>query len=77
MDEAVVARSAEEAEMSFYKILTSAAVLWIALPAPAGAAIKQARVSGGTVMGTINNGVASFKGNPFATSSKCGSHRDL
>jgi para-nitrobenzyl esterase len=52
--------------MSLYKLLTSAAVLWIALPAPVGAAIQEAHVSGGTVMGTINNGVASFKGIPFA-----------
>ena len=58
--------SHEEAEMSLYKFLTSAAVLWIALPAPVGAAIQEAHVSGGTVMGTINNGVASFKGIPFA-----------
>jgi hypothetical protein len=48
--------------MSLYKILTSAAVLWIALPAPVGAAIQEARVSGGTFMGTIDNGVASYKG---------------
>lgn len=52
--------------MSLYKCLTSAAVLWIALPAPVGAAIHEAHVSGGTVTGTINNGVASFKGIPFA-----------
>jgi para-nitrobenzyl esterase len=52
--------------MSLCKILTSAAVLWIALPAPVGAAIQEARVSGGTVTGTMNNGVASFKGIPFA-----------
>ncbi|MCI0420854.1 MAG: carboxylesterase family protein, partial [Acidobacteria bacterium] len=52
--------------MTLYKFLTSAAVLWIALRAPVGAAIQEAHVSGGTVMGTINNGVASFKGIPFA-----------
>lgn len=52
--------------MSLYSFLTSAALLWIALPAPVGAAIQEARVSGGTVMGTINNGVASFRGIPFA-----------
>lgn len=54
--------------MSLYKFLTCAAVLWIAQPAPVGAAIQEARVSGGRVMGTINNGVASFKGIPFAAS---------
>jgi para-nitrobenzyl esterase len=52
--------------MSLYTILTSVAVLWIALPAPVGAAIQEARVSGGAVMGTTNTGVASFKGIPFA-----------
>jgi para-nitrobenzyl esterase len=52
--------------MSLRKILMSAAVLWCALPAPARAAIQQAHVSGGAVMGTTINGVASFKGIPFA-----------
>lgn len=52
--------------MSLYKVLTCVAVLWIALPAPVGAAIEQAHVSGGRVMGAIGNGVASFKGIPFA-----------
>jgi para-nitrobenzyl esterase len=66
MDEAVGARSAEEAGMSLYKFLTSAAVSWIALLAPVGAAIQEAHVSGGKVMGSINNGVVAFKGIPFA-----------
>lgn len=52
--------------MTHYKVLISATLLWIALPAPVGAAIDEAHVSGGMVMGTINNGVASFKGIPFA-----------
>src|SRR5690349_21650922 len=52
--------------MRFYKVLTSAAVLSLSMQAPVGAAIQEARVSGGTVMGTTNNGVASFKGIPFA-----------
>ena len=52
--------------MRLYKLLTSSAALWIALLAPVGAAIQKAHVSGGTVMGTLNNGVASFKGIPFA-----------
>lgn len=52
--------------MTRYRILTIAAVLWIALPAPGVAAIQEAHVTGGTVMGTMNNGVASFKGIPFA-----------
>src|SRR5690349_12750712 len=54
------------AEMSLYKFLTSAAVLWLSTQGPVGAAIHEARVSGGTVTGTVNNGVASFKGIPFA-----------
>jgi para-nitrobenzyl esterase len=66
MDEAVVARSEEDVLMRLYRALTSAAVLWLALPAPVGAAIQEARVSGGTIMGTTTNGVASFKGIPFA-----------
>jgi para-nitrobenzyl esterase len=53
--------------MSLHEILTSvAAVLWIALPASVSAAIQEAHVSGGTVVGALNNGVASFKGIPFA-----------
>ena len=52
--------------MSRYRFLTNAAVLWITLPTSVGASIQEAHVSGGTVMGTINNGVASFKGIPFA-----------
>jgi para-nitrobenzyl esterase len=59
-------RAAEDAEMSLYKFQTGAAVLWIALSASVGAAIHQAQVSGGTVVGAVNNGVASFKGIPFA-----------
>lgn len=52
--------------MSLSKFLFSAIVVWTALPASVGAAIHEAHVSGGTVMGTIKNGVASFKGIPFA-----------
>lgn len=66
MEEAVEVRSAEEAQMNCSKFVVSAVALWIALAAPVGAAIKEAHVSGGTVMGTISNGVASFKGIPFA-----------
>lgn len=52
--------------MSLYKLLTCVAALWIAQPVPVGAAIHEAHVSGGKVMGTVSNGVASFKGIPFA-----------
>jgi hypothetical protein len=52
--------------MTLSKILVSAAVLWIALPAPARAAIQEAHISGGTVTAATNNGIASFKGIPFA-----------
>ena len=52
--------------MDCSKFVVSAVALWIALAAPVGAAIKEAHVSGGTVMGTTSNGVASFKGIPFA-----------
>src|SRR5690348_4345904 len=52
--------------MTLHTFLTGAAILWIALPGPVGAAIQEAHVSGGTVMGTMDNGVASFKGIPFA-----------
>lgn len=55
--------------MSLYKCLTCFAVLWIALPAlsaPVGAAIHEAHVDGGMIIGSINNGVSSFKGIPFA-----------
>ena len=52
--------------MSLYKFLTCVAVSWLALPAPVDAAIHEAHVSGGVVVGSTNNGVASFKGIPFA-----------
>lgn len=52
--------------MNGSRFAVSAVALWIALAAPVGAAITEAHVSGGTVMGTISNGVASFKGIPFA-----------
>ena len=52
--------------MILYKLVTGAAVLWIAMSASVGAAIHKAHVSGGTVVGTMDNGVASFKGIPFA-----------
>src|SRR5689334_3095676 len=68
MDEAVGARSAERRrdDMGLGKFLTTAAVLWLSMQGPVGASIHEARVSGGTVTGTVNNGVASFKGIPFA-----------
>src|SRR6188768_1316118 len=54
------------AGMSLYRCLTSSAVLWLSMQGPVGAAIQEAHVSGGTVTGAVNNGVASFKGIPFA-----------
>jgi carboxylesterase type B len=40
--------------------------LCVALVGPARAAIEQAEVTGGTVQGTVDHGVAAFKGLPFA-----------
>ena len=42
------------------------AILCVCLAAPATAAIEQADVTGGTVRGAVDNGVAAFKGIPFA-----------
>ena len=42
------------------------ATLCVCLVGPATAAIEQADVTGGTVRGTVDNGVAAFKGIPFA-----------
>ena len=42
------------------------AILCLCLVGPATAAIEQADVTGGTVRGIVENGVAAFKGIPFA-----------
>jgi para-nitrobenzyl esterase len=42
------------------------ATLCVCLVGPATAAIEQADVTGGTVRGMVDNGVAAFKGIPFA-----------
>jgi para-nitrobenzyl esterase len=42
------------------------AILCVGLVGPATAAIEQADVTGGTVRGTVDNGVAAFMGIPFA-----------
>jgi para-nitrobenzyl esterase len=42
------------------------ATMCVCLVAPATAAIEQANVTGGTVRGIVDNGVAAFKGVPFA-----------
>src|SRR5688572_9017998 len=42
------------------------AILCVCLVGPAMAAIEQADVTGGTVRGIVENGVAAFKGIPFA-----------
>ena len=42
------------------------AILCVCLVGPATAAIEQADVTGGKVRGTVDNGVAAFKGIPFA-----------
>lgn len=52
--------------MSLYEFLACVAVTCIVLPAPVGAAIHEADVDGGIVIGSTENDVASFKGIPFA-----------
>ena len=42
----------------------AAAIVWLA--APAGAQVRDAEITGGKVAGAVSNGIASFKGIPFA-----------
>jgi para-nitrobenzyl esterase len=52
--------------MNFCRFLNSVATFWIILIAPAAAVIHEANVTGGAIVGIVNDGVASFKGIPFA-----------
>jgi para-nitrobenzyl esterase len=51
--------------MTKWVIALAAALTWV-LPAPANAAIEQAKTSAGTVEGQVVDGIGEFKGIPFA-----------